>query len=129
MNIEKTEEKRRFHRTLYNAEAILISANISRPCKIVDLSLKGCLLEFAEPSSIPKGMLNTLNITLGDDVSIIMDISAVHDKGNHIGFICQHIDIDSITNLRRLVELNLGNSEMLERELIALNDFNHSRSF
>ncbi|WP_347986876.1 PilZ domain-containing protein [Methylomonas sp. AM2-LC] len=127
MTIEKTEEKRRFHRALYNAEAVLISTNISIPCKIIDISLKGCLLAFAEPLNIQKGMLNTLNITLSDDESIIMDISAVHETGNHIGFICQHIDIDSITNLRRLVELNLGNSEILDRELIALNDFNHSQ--
>jgi hypothetical protein len=33
---------------------------------------------------------------------------------------CNAIDIDSVTHLRRLVELNLGNSEQLNKELSQL---------
>jgi hypothetical protein len=32
----------------------------------------------------------------------------------------RQIDIDSISQLRRMVELNLGDSEMLERDLSSL---------
>ncbi|MGF1806791.1 PilZ domain-containing protein, partial [Aliivibrio sifiae] len=32
----------------------------------------------------------------------------------------QHIDIDSISHLKRLIELNVGNSDMLLRQLSEL---------
>jgi hypothetical protein len=34
--------------------------------------------------------------------------------------LCESIDLDSITHLRRLVELNAGDPALLERELTAL---------
>jgi hypothetical protein len=49
-----------------------------------------------------------------------MDVTVAHCESEHVGFHCDHIDIDSITHLRRLVELNLGDPELLERELSAL---------
>lgn len=51
---------------------------------------------------------------------IRMDASAVHIDDGMINFICEHIDLDSITHLKRLVELNLGDPELLHRELSAL---------
>ena len=39
-----------------------------------------------------------------------------------IGFHCQLIDLDSITHLKRLVELNLADEGLLHRELSALLD-------
>ena len=42
--------------------------------------------------------------------------------GELIGFVCRHIDVDSISHLRRLVELNLGDEALLERELAALGE-------
>jgi hypothetical protein len=52
----------------------------------------------------------------------MMSVELVHKEKGRLGFKCKHIDIDSITHLRRLVELNLGNADMLERELSALID-------
>jgi hypothetical protein len=43
-----------------------------------------------------------------------------HTRGQNAGLLCLDIDIDSVTHLRRLVELNLGDSDLLERELSAL---------
>jgi hypothetical protein len=123
-NTNTTEEKRRFHRALYDAPAILTYAGNTKACKIVDLSLKGCLLAFSEIWTISPATLHTLSFQLSEETSIVMDVSPVHTVGNQIGFLCKHIDLDSITNLRRLVELNLGNSELLERELAALSNIN-----
>ena len=39
---------------------------------------------------------------------------------DHIGFYCKNIDFDSIVHLKRLMELNLGNAELVNRELSAL---------
>ena len=42
--------------------------------------------------------------------------------GDLVGMVCRHIDVDSISHLRRLVELNLGDEALLERELAALGE-------
>ena len=46
--------------------------------------------------------------------------TVVHIDSQHIGLRCDSIDLDSITHLRRLVELNSGDPSMLEREISAL---------
>jgi len=122
MTFEKTEEKRRFHRIFYTAEAVLAGEGKLYVCKIIDLSLKGCLLDFGGDWSGSQEKLYTLTLKLSDEVSIVMELAVVHAAGPQIGFKCLHIDIDSISSLRRLVELNLGDSELLERELAALSD-------
>lgn len=122
MTFEKNEEKRRFHRIFYNAEAVLDDAGTRHSCKILDLSLKGCLLEFTQPWPVLPERLYTVTFNLTNEISIVMEVSVVHAVGSQFGFKCQHIDIDSISRLRRLVELNLGDSELLERELAALSD-------
>lgn len=122
MSFEKSEDKRRFHRIFYNTEAVLDGAGTSYPCCIVDLSLKGCLLEFTQPWSGSPDTVYRLTFNLTDEISIVMNVGVAHMSGNQAGFKCEHIDIDSISRLRRLVELNLGDSELLEREMAALSD-------
>lgn len=122
MVFEKSEDKRRFHRIFYHADAVLTGSAQSYPCKIIDLSLQGCLLDVAHADAGLPDTSYTLKFDLSDEISISMAVIATHAEGNRIGFKCEHIDIDSISRLRRLVELNLGDSELLERELAALGD-------
>ena len=49
-----------------------------------------------------------------------MHIAVVHETDNETGLQCNAIDIDSVTHLRRLVELNLGDSDQLNKELSQL---------
>ena len=120
MAFENNPDKRRFHRIFYNAEAKLEGGGFRYECKIIDLSLKGCLLAFTESWTGSSETDYKMTLGLSEEVEIKMDLRAVHREGKHVGFICRHIDIDSISRLRRLVELNLGDSELLERELAAL---------
>ena len=115
-----TTDKRAYHRIFYNAEALLSSDEKTWPCQIVDLSLKGCLLRFDAPWQENPENIYTLTLSLSDEVNIAMALSISHVIDNTAGFKCEHIDIESITALRRLVELNLGDSEQLERDLLAL---------
>ena len=124
MSLDQTHNHRHFHRIFYNAEADLSYGEQSYLCKIIDLSLKGCLLNFDQAWLGDLDHLYTLTLKLSDEISIVMALSVVHAVGNRVGFRCEHIDIDSMSNLRRLVELNLGDSELLERELAALSDLN-----
>lgn len=122
---DNTKEKRKFHRIFYNSEVQLCSEDdhcISG--KLIDLSLKGCLLRFESNWSADLDKLYTLKLSLSDDITIDMQLSIAHVAGNEAGFKCEHIDIDSISQLRRLVELNLGDSALLERDLLALSALN-----
>ncbi|MCK5830097.1 MAG: PilZ domain-containing protein [Methylococcales bacterium] len=117
-----TSDKRHFHRIFYNADITLSNESTIINCKLIDISLKGCLLRFDTDWSEPLEDLYTLSLTLSDEVSITMQASVAHVISTDVGFKCEHIDIDSISQLRRLVELNLGDSHLLERDLIALSD-------
>jgi hypothetical protein len=113
-------DHRQYHRIFYRSLATLSSKGVIYPCEIIDLSLKGCLLNFEQPWQGSAEQSATLKLRLSDEISIIMEVMLTHVDGNTAGFRCQHIDINSISELRRLVELNLGSSELLERDLLAL---------
>ncbi len=123
MPSDLVDEKRRFQRIIYKAEGVLSGDGVDLPCRVVDLSLKGCLLEFSGPWQGEPSACYRLTLKLSDAVSIEMKLRCIRQEKLLAGFECEHIDIDSMTNLRRLVELNLGDSEVLNRELIALSDF------
>ncbi|MDD4905504.1 MULTISPECIES: PilZ domain-containing protein [Methylobacter] len=120
MHPTENNDNRHFHRILYTAEAILSCEEKTWHCEIIDLSLKGCLLRFELPWEEDPEKLYTLALRLSEQVQIKMELTATHVVGNKVGFKCEHIDIDSISELRRLVELNLGSSALLERDLLAL---------
>lgn len=116
----ESNDSRQFHRILYTAAATLSCEDLTWNCEITDLSLKGCLLGFEFPWEEDPEKLYTLVLQLSEQVQIKMKLAPMHVVGNKVGFKCAHIDIDSISDLRRLVELNLGNSSLLERDLVAL---------
>lgn len=120
MHTIENNDNRQFHRILYTATAALSCEEKSWDCKIMDLSLKGCLLSFDLSWEEDPEKLYTLTLHLSEQTHIKMELTATHVVGNKVGFRCEHIDIDSITALRRLVELNLGNNSLLERDLLAL---------
>jgi len=120
MHPTENNDNRHFHRILYTADAILSCEEKTWHCGIIDLSLKGCLLRFELPWEEDPEKLYTLALRLSEQVQIKMELTATHVVGNKVGFKCEHIDIDSISELRRLVELNLGSSALLERDLLAL---------
>jgi hypothetical protein len=113
-------DKRRFHRFNFNGTAALTSPNAHIVCSIVDLSLNGCLLELMQDWQYPSDQQYTLSFRLSPDVVIAMDCTVAHVDGHRVGLRCVHIDLESISNLRRMAELNLGNPALLERDLQAL---------
>jgi hypothetical protein len=61
-----------------------------------------------------------LRLDLAPGTTISMWGTVVHIDGQQLGLRSDSIDLDSITHLRRLVELNAGDPEMLEREISLL---------
>lgn len=114
------EEQRRFTRIPFDATATLVKDDLEWPCDLIDLSLKGALVRFPQEWAGQIGEDYSLSLRLDEETGIRMDVSVAHVEGCQIGLACRDIDLESITHLRRLVELNLGDAVLLERELMAL---------
>ena len=89
--------------------------------RLIDISLKGALLEKPEALVADIGDPALLRVHLGDsDVSIVMNTEVAHIDESRLGLHCLAIDVDSMIHLRRLMELNFGDPELLDRELFSL---------
>jgi len=113
-------EQRHFSRISFHADVQLhfTLSDFVQAAILLDISLKGALIETLQPVNPDKGNICSLTLSLSEvGEYIIMEGKVVHHRGNNIGIECQHIDMDSMINLRRLVELNLGEPGLLEREL------------
>jgi hypothetical protein len=115
------ENRRQFTRILFSIKAEIEVEEKTYPVSIHDISLNGALVTAIESDQSLKGKLGTLHFLLSDKESeVIMNIAIVHEEKNETGLQCNAIDIDSVTHLRRLIELNLGDSEQLNKELSQL---------
>lgn len=113
-------EKRYFHRVGHDAPATLSHGTDTWPGTVEDLSLKGCMVKLASDWPVDPDATYHLDIHLSYAIRIEMDVILAHQQGVHVGFLCTQIDSDSVAQLKRLVELNLGDSSLLERDMRAL---------
>jgi hypothetical protein len=115
------ENRRQFTRILFSIRAKLEVEDQVFPVSIHDISLNGALVTSPDSKISLKGKFGTLSFLLSDDESeVTMHIAVVYEKNDETGLQCNAIDIDSITHLRRLVELNLGDEGQLNKELSQL---------
>ena len=118
---EQTNERRHFSRIQFNSRVKIHGAAGIWSCNLIDISLKGVLVERPLNMAVANGDCFNLELPLdSSDVTIRMEIKAAHVNADRIGLICEHIDLDSIVHLKRLMELNLGDAELVHRELSAL---------
>ncbi|AQS39326.1 PilZ domain-containing protein [Shewanella psychrophila] len=111
------DEKRKFSRILFATGAQLTQADKAWTTKILDLSLNGALVDEPDSFTVDSSPI-ILSFTLqGSDIEVQMETRLIHQKSGHLGLRCEHIDVDSISHLRRMIELNTGDSSMLNREL------------
>lgn len=115
------DERRHFSRILFNAECTLHQNDMEWTTEVLDISLRGLLVHKPDHFLMSRDEPCEATIRLsGSDTHIIMSLYFSHEDQNGLGFRCSHIDIDSMTHLKRLVELNLGSEDMLRRELHSL---------
>lgn len=94
------------------------TAHVMQSGKVIDLSLKGALIERPKNFSVDIGQSLVLDLLLAsDEVHIQMQVRVSHLHPQSIGVVCEHIDLESMTHLCRMFELNLGSHSLLEREL------------
>jgi len=115
------QTRRHFTRIAFDTGVAVHTASGTHDCKLIDLSLKGALVEKSQPWQARIGEPCSLLIELADDGTAINMIGTVaHIEAGRLGIHCTEIDLESITNLRRLVELNLGDEAALHREIAAM---------
>ncbi|MFQ5660940.1 MAG: PilZ domain-containing protein [Gammaproteobacteria bacterium] len=116
-----TDQERRTHnRIVFDAPVVISDATRQWRSSLLDISLKGALLARPDDWDAPTraGTPLQLDIQLsGSELHIRMQGTLMHVEEHHMGFHCDHIDLDSITNLRHLLELNLADESLLQREL------------
>ncbi|RRV06192.1 PilZ domain-containing protein [Pseudomonas sp. v388] len=113
-------DRRRFKRIAFDAKTELSQGERRWKVQLVDLSLKGLLIERPEPWTGNPDEPFLVDIYLSPDVYVEMETRLMHDDHNQLGFVCLHIGLESISHLKRLIELNLADHDELDRELAAL---------
>lgn len=119
--MEPADERRRFSRIAFHRPAELDVLGERASCELLDVSLKGALVEVPAAFGGEKAQPCTLTVRLdAADAVVRMEGEIVHREGTALGLRCTGIDLESIAHLRRIVELNLGDEDLLHRELSAL---------
>lgn len=117
------DERRSFSRIPFHAQAHIHAdkGEWHLNCEVLDVSLNGILI--VKPDGW-RGQLNDqfqIDLLLENAQLVIkMSAAVAHIDIGSIGFICKNIDLESISHLKRLVELNLGDEALLHRELASL---------
>lgn len=115
-----TPQRRHFVRISFDAKYLLVSSDNDQQWRgtVIDLSLKGALLNKPDGFTCKRGDKFVLELILSQDsLNIQMDVNVAHVHESMVGVTCEHIDLESITHLRRVLELNLGDPHLIEREL------------
>lgn len=114
-------EHRRFRRIEFDAKVELELADQRIPGIVRDISLKGALIVLADTDpDIRPGQTGHLMIRLDQgDVEMNMDVEVAYfHPGRHACGLNIHLmDVDTASHLKRLIELNLGDEVMMQREL------------
>ena len=109
--------ERRFQRVPFHAETRVASGRSSWDCSLLNIALKGVLLEGNLP--LEPGAICDISVILpGTEISLGFRSELVHHEGSHYGFTFLDIDLESLTHLRKLLELNTGDADCVRGELM-----------
>jgi len=112
-----SEERRRFTRIEFASDANIEQSGNQYNVNLVDISLNGVLIETPEHYALNADETVDVNITLSTELTITMRSELVHSSSKYLGFQCESIDMESMSHLRRLIELNIDHPRASERVL------------
>jgi len=121
LNTSTQTERRTYNRIPFSAEILMQSGNEEWSCNLLDISLKGMLVEPPENLDIDLNNPCGMALFLGEDISIHARVNIIRSSAGNWGLKWLQIDSSSLQYLRRLIELNANNPAMLMRELSELN--------
>jgi len=117
----RTDASHEFRHFRFEGTVRIFSGTAMWNSSLIDLSLHGALVERpADWNSAPPGSRYRLDLRLDGGILISMGATLAEENDQRLCFECSKIDLNSFTQLKRLIEMNLGNVESLNRELSAL---------
>ena len=115
-------EHRHTHRVDFDTLVEFEASDCSYTCELVDISLQGALIAACSGATPVTDTPCKITITLDEtkEHQIIMVGRVARKIENRVGIHCDSIDVDSMTQLRKLIEYNLGDVELANRDLETL---------
>lgn len=109
--------KRQFQRVHFLSRVLVETQGQSYETHCLDISLRGVLL--VRPEDVNWHLEQRINVTLVlSPMEIIeMQCSLVHIDEDFVGCVCDSLDLESLTALRRLLQMNMADADALNREL------------
>jgi hypothetical protein len=110
-------EQRNYRRINFQTVADVAVGDSRYDCELVDLALQGAL--FKSESGLPVNAGDRCNLTISLPASALtMEFTGelIHQRGHFYGFIFLSEDVVTMAHLRRLLELNFGDGEEVDRE-------------
>jgi hypothetical protein len=119
-SIADHQNRRRHHRFPMVASVRIYSGSAMWTTSLIDVSLRGVMVTrptdwIGRPESLFR-----LDLRLENGPIIAMGVKLVRCGDADLAFACHKVDLGSFTELKRMIELNLGNTEALNRELSML---------
>lgn len=113
-------ERRHYQRIPFIAEALMSEAEHQWNCELKDISLKGMLIVPPEGIVPASDQVYVIELVLGEGAIITMSATISHATEDHWGLQWENIDLEGLTHLRRLLELNMVDPQEMHRELADL---------
>ncbi|MCD6398020.1 MAG: PilZ domain-containing protein [Spirochaetaceae bacterium] len=112
------ENKRYNKRISFHVDAAAKINNTMYNGELYDISLKGALMKIEKNIETPANSLCNVILKLPNSIiTLEFEAKIVHRNNNFYGFRFEGANVDSITHLRRLLVLNTGDEEGIDREL------------
>jgi hypothetical protein len=117
------EEKRRFSRIACLEKAIVQCGEEIVEAEILDISLKGALLQLNDDADMSTGDKFQITLQLMDSDIVLQFLAELaHRRKNLMGVKFVHMDIDSFMHLRSLLEARTANPQQVMDEIPFLTD-------
>jgi len=111
-------ERRNFQRVPFAAEAEINCEEKKIHGELLDISLQGALIQGRGTIPFETGNICELSVYLsGPEITLQFDVNLVHREDNRLGFRFIGEDTETMAHLKRLLELNIGSSEILDKEI------------
>ena len=111
---------RHFRRIPFEAEVTLNSGSDTWSGELLDVAMKGAMVGTESSLPLPLGTECSLCISLpGTPISLDFQAALVHSEENSYGFKFISENLETLTHLRKLIELNTGDAEATRSELSA----------
>lgn len=115
-----SSERRQTQRIPFHAEILMQSGNEEWTCNLLDISLKGMLVEPPRNITINANNPCAVALFLSDDIIINARVKIRHASDDYWGLQYINIDTESLEHLRHLLASNIKDTNLINRDFSQL---------